>query len=169
MLPETIDLSFLLMWAMSTSSKSPALEFEIIAKCSVSLFGSWYLLQQKYDVSNTDHLYLKKTTKARASILTLPHGPVLLPMFMPVATQASLKGLTPKQLARTGCNLCLNNTYHLGLKPGQDVLEKLGGAHVLQGWNGNILTDSGGWVFKMHSNSDRLNSSPWMDGLHFRI
>lgn len=86
----------------------------------------------------------EKTTKARASVLTLPHGPVLLPMFMPVATQASLKGLTPKQLAQTGCNLCLNNTYHLGLKPGQETLEKIGGAHVLQGWNGNILTDSGG-------------------------
>jgi tRNA-guanine family transglycosylase len=48
------------------------------------------------------------------------------------------------QLAETGCNLCLNNTYHLGLKPGQETLEKVGGAHVLQGWKGNILTDSGG-------------------------
>ncbi|MCJ1375684.1 hypothetical protein MMC20_006921 [Loxospora ochrophaea] len=64
---------------------------------------------------------------------------------MPVATQASLKGLTPAQLAQTGCKLCLNNTYHLGLKPGQDALERVGGAHALQGWNGNILTDSGGF------------------------
>ena len=76
--------------------------------------------------------------------MVLPHGPVPLPMFMPVATQASLKGLTPAQLKQTGCNLCLNNTYHLGLKPGQETLEKVGGAHALQGWNGNILTDSGG-------------------------
>lgn len=67
-------------------------------------------------------------------------------MFMPVATQASLKGLTPEQLEETGCKLCLNNTYHLGLKPGQAVLDTLGGAHKLQGWNYNILTDSGGWV-----------------------
>lgn len=66
---------------------------------------------------------------------------------MPVATQASLKGLTPEQLEETGCRLCLNNTYHLGLKPGQDVLDAVGGAHKLQGWNHNILTDSGGWVF----------------------
>ena len=76
-------------------------------------------------------------------------------MFMPVATQASLKGLTPKQLARTGCNLCLNNTYHLGLKPGQGVLDRMEGAHQLQGWKGNILTDSGGSVttepLPMHS------------------
>ena len=76
--------------------------------------------------------------------MTLPHGPVLLPMFMPVATQASLKGLTPKQLAQSGCNLCLNNTYHLGLKPGQETLDSVGGAHVLQSWDKNILTDSGG-------------------------
>jgi len=65
---------------------------------------------------------------------------------MPVATQASLKGLTPRQLEETGCRLCLNNTYHLGLKPGQEVLEKIGGAHKLQGWKHNILTDSGGHV-----------------------
>jgi tRNA-guanine family transglycosylase len=65
---------------------------------------------------------------------------------MPVATQASLKGLTAEQLEETGCRLCLNNTYHLGLKPGQAVLDAIGGAHKLQGWNYNILTDSGGLV-----------------------
>jgi len=105
---------------------------------------------------------IRQTTKARAAVLTLPHGQVNLPMFMPVATQASLKGLTPEQLEDTGCRLCLNNTYHLyslsfsvgtfmhrtisntnscrGLKPGQEVLDKVGGAHKLQGWNHNILT-----------------------------
>ena len=87
-----------------------------------------------------------QVTRARASILTLPHGAVNLPIFMPVATQASLKGLTPEQLEGTGCRLCLNNTYHLGLKPGQEVLDAVGGAHKLQGWNRNILTDSGGYV-----------------------
>ena len=64
---------------------------------------------------------------------------------MPVATQASLKGLTPEQLEATGCRLCLNNTYHLGLKPGQAVLDAAGGAHALQGWRHNLLTDSGGF------------------------
>lgn len=86
-----------------------------------------------------------QTTKARAAVLTLPHGPVQLPLFMPVATQASLKGLTPTQLASTGCRLCLNNTYHLGLKPGQETLAAVGGAHALQGWKHNLLTDSGGF------------------------
>ncbi|PIG79736.1 queuine tRNA-ribosyltransferase [Aspergillus arachidicola] len=85
------------------------------------------------------------TTKARASTLHLPHGSVPLPIFMPVATQASLKGLTYDQLKQTGCMLCLNNTYHLGLKPGQAVLDEVGGAHKLQGWDRNILTDSGGF------------------------
>lgn len=65
---------------------------------------------------------------------------------MPVATQASLKGITPEQLEQTGCRLCLNNTYHLGLKPGQEVLDAVGGAHKLQGWGHNILTDSGGYA-----------------------
>lgn len=64
---------------------------------------------------------------------------------MPVATQASLKGLTPQQLAETGCKLCLNNTYHLGLKPGQEILDTVGGAHKFQQWHGNLLTDSGGY------------------------
>ncbi|KAJ5748014.1 uncharacterized protein N7511_009710 [Penicillium nucicola] len=85
------------------------------------------------------------TTKARASTLHLPHGSVPLPIFMPVATQASLKGLTYDQLRDTGCMLCLNNTYHLGLKPGQAVLDSVGGAHKLQGWDRNLLTDSGGF------------------------
>lgn len=96
-----------------------ALTFELIAKCSV--------------------------TKARAATLLLPHGPVPLPIFMPVATQASLKGLTPEQLEETGCRLCLNNTYHLGLKPGQATLDAIGGAHKFQSWPHNILTDSGGF------------------------
>ncbi|OAA50472.1 queuine tRNA-ribosyltransferase [Metarhizium rileyi] len=103
----------------SNISSSPALTFEQVARCS--------------------------TTRARASNLTLPHGPVQLPMFMPVATQASLKGITPQQLEETGCRLCLNNTYHLGLKPGQEVIDAIGGAHRLQGWNHNLLTDSGGF------------------------
>ncbi|GES66602.1 queuine tRNA-ribosyltransferase [Aspergillus terreus] len=107
---------------MSTAPRKPmpsALKLDLHAKCS--------------------------TTKARASTLHLPHGDVPLPIFMPVATQASLKGLTYDQLKQTGCMLCLNNTYHLGLKPGQAVLDEVGGAHKLQGWDRNILTDSGGF------------------------
>jgi len=118
-LPHHFLTSPSLIPAMAHTPMPSALTFELIARCS--------------------------TTKARAANLTLPHGPVQLPLFMPVATQASLKGLTPQQLEATGCRLCLNNTYHLGLKPGQEVLEKVGGAHKLQGWKHNILTDSGGY------------------------
>lgn len=84
-------------------------------------------------------------------------------MFMPVATQASLKGLTPEQLEDTGCRLCLNNTYHLGLKPGQEVLDAVGGAHKLQGWSHNILTDSGGYVLPISTTGSLLTlpASRW--------
>lgn len=96
-----------------------ALRFEVVARCSRS--------------------------KARASSLRLPHGEVETPMFMPVGTQAALKGLTYEQLRDLDCKICLNNTYHLGLKPGQEVLDAVGGAHKLQAWDRNILTDSGGF------------------------
>lgn len=92
-------------------------------------------------------------------------------MFMPVATQASLKGLTPEQLEETGCKLCLNNTYHLGLKPGQAVLDTIGGAHKLQGWKGNILTDSGGWVSPLSSVSvaGKLNVMIVVNGCYVSV
>jgi tRNA-guanine family transglycosylase len=83
---------------------------------------------------------------------------------MPVATQASLKGLTPQQLEESGCRLCLNNTYHLGLKPGQEVLEKVGGAHKLQGWKHNILTDSGGYVVSSSLGQQITCSAQLSDG-----
>ena len=73
-----------------------------------------------------------QTTRARAATLHLPHGPVPLPIFMPVATQASLKGLTPKQLEETGCRLCLNNTYHL--YAGTFSNRKLDGKMDIQSW-----------------------------------
>ncbi|KAI8341258.1 queuine tRNA-ribosyltransferase [Chlamydoabsidia padenii] len=85
------------------------------------------------------------TTKARASLLTLPHGPVNTPVFMPVGTQGTLKGITPHQLEEMNCQIMLNNTYHLGLKPGKEILDLVGGSHKFQNWNGNLLTDSGGF------------------------
>ncbi|KAI7868088.1 queuine tRNA-ribosyltransferase [Spinellus fusiger] len=85
------------------------------------------------------------TTKARASLLTLPHGPVNTPVFMPVGTQGTLKGMTPQQVKDLNCQIMLNNTYHLGLKPGQETLDKAKGSHAFQKWNGNLLTDSGGF------------------------
>ncbi|KAJ7218033.1 tRNA-guanine(15) transglycosylase-like protein [Mycena pura] len=85
------------------------------------------------------------TTRARVSRLTLAHGPTILPTFMPVATQAAIKGLTPQQVESLGVTLILNNTYHLNLRPGVQVLSEAGRAHKFQGWTKNLLTDSGGF------------------------
>lgn len=67
-------------------------------------------------------------------------GVTMLPTFMPVATQAAIKGLTPQQVEGLGITLILNNTYHLNLRPGVDVLKEAGGAHKFQGWRRNLLT-----------------------------
>ncbi|KJA19892.1 hypothetical protein HYPSUDRAFT_1093706 [Hypholoma sublateritium FD-334 SS-4] len=85
------------------------------------------------------------TTKARVARMTLAHGVTMLPTFMPVATQAAIKGLTSNQMEALGVTLILNNTYHLNLRPGLEVLSKAGGAHKFQGWDRNLLTDSGGF------------------------
>ena len=83
--------------------------------------------------------------RARATTLTLHHGPVRTPVFMPVGTQGTVKGLTASQLKQLDCEIILGNTYHLALRPGADILDELGGLHKLAGWDRNILTDSGGF------------------------
>lgn len=101
---------------MTTKS---ALSFKILAECPV--------------------------TKARASLMTLPHGTVETPVFMPVGTQGSLKGLLPEQLEKVDCNLILGNTYHLGNRPGTELMKKAGGLHNFMHWPHCLLTDSGGF------------------------
>ncbi|XP_063902650.1 queuine tRNA-ribosyltransferase catalytic subunit [Zophobas morio] len=85
------------------------------------------------------------TSKARVSRMILPHGPVDLPVFMPVGTQGTLKGMLPEQLEELGLQIMLANTYHLGTKPGTEILQKAGGLHKFMNWNGCLLTDSGGF------------------------
>ncbi|XP_030052894.1 queuine tRNA-ribosyltransferase catalytic subunit 1 [Microcaecilia unicolor] len=84
-------------------------------------------------------------SKARACELWLPHGPVLTPVFMPVGTQGTIKGLTTEQLQNLGCSICLGNTYHLGMRPGPELIKKAGGLHSFMNWKHNLLTDSGGF------------------------
>ena len=87
---------------------------------------------------------------ARVGRWQTPHGSVETPAFMPVGTSASVKGLTPDQLRQAGVQMVLANTYHLELRPGADVVAELGGLHRFMGWNGPILTDSGGFqVFSL--------------------
>src|SRR4030042_685351 len=87
---------------------------------------------------------------ARRGLLTQVHGEVETPVFMPVGSAGAVKGITPRQLEETGSILVLANTYHLLLRPGVEVVEKVGGLHKLMGWNKPILTDSGGYqVFSL--------------------
>ena len=89
-------------------------------------------------------------TAARAGTLTTPHGEVLTPVFMPVGTQATVKAVSPRDLKELGARIVLSNAYHLYLRPGTDVIQALGGLHRFMGWNGAILTDSGGFqVFSL--------------------
>ena len=82
---------------------------------------------------------------ARAGVIQTAHGRVNTPAFMPVATQGSVKGVTPQELRDLGAEIILGNTYHLYLRPGIEVVEDAGGLHEFMGWQGPILTDSGGF------------------------
>ncbi|MFW6065712.1 MAG: tRNA guanosine(34) transglycosylase Tgt [Planctomycetota bacterium] len=92
----------------------------------------------------------KTCRKARLGEMTTPHGPVATPAFMPVGTAGSVKGVTPEQLRAAGVQMILGNTYHLMLRPGAARVARLGGLHRMMGWDGPILTDSGGYqVFSL--------------------
>ncbi len=103
------------------------------------------------DVRNPfERITKDRSTRARRGRLTLPHGIVETPAFMPVGTAATIKGLTPDQVAATGAQMVLANTYHLAIQPGEQTVAKLGGLHRFMGWKGPILTDSGGFqVFSL--------------------
>lgn len=91
-----------------------------------------------------------KTSAARLGQLTLRHGIIDTPVFMPVGTQAAVKTLSPEDLYETGVGIILSNTYHLYLRPGENLISKAGGLHSFMNWQKNILTDSGGFqVFSL--------------------
>src|SRR5581483_11213517 len=91
-------------------------------------------------------------TGARAGILHTPHGAIETPVFMPVGTQATVKGLAQRDLEELGVQILLANTYHLFLRPGHELIRKMGGLHRFMSWPNAILTDSGG--FQVFSLSD---------------
>ena len=90
-------------------------------------------------------LHTDSQSAARRSRFHTPHGPVEMPAFMPVGTLGTVKGLEIDQIRDTGSQMLLANTYHLALRPGEDVVRGLGGLHDFMGWPGPILTDSGGF------------------------
>lgn len=120
--------------------------------------------------------HIDKQTGARYGILHTPHGDCEIPMFMPVGTLATVKTMSPEELKECGAGTILSNTYHLSLRPGEDIVAKAGGLHKFMNWDQPILTDSGGFqvfslaenrkiseegvVFKSHLNGDRLFFSP---------
>lgn len=88
--------------------------------------------------------------EARAATLQTAHGEVKTPVFMPVGTKATVKAMTPEELEGMGAQIVLGNTYHLHLRPGEELIEKLGGLHKFMNWKKPILTDSGGFqVFSL--------------------
>jgi len=88
--------------------------------------------------------------RERAGVLETAHGQVKTPVFMPVGTQGSVKGVAPRELRETGTQIVLANTYHLHLRPGESTVAQMGGLHSFMGWDGPILTDSGGYqVFSL--------------------
>ena len=99
-------------------------------------------------------LHVDARCAARRSVFSTPHGDVQMPAFMPVATQASVKGIEIDQLRATGAEMVLGNTYHLSLRPGEEIVAALGGLHGFMGWDGPILTDSGG--FQLFSLAHRI-------------
>jgi len=104
------------------------------------------------------------SSAARAGLLTLAHGDVPTPVFMPVGTQASVKTLSPQDLRDIGAPIILGNTFHLYLRPGAELIERFGGIHGFMAWDRNVLTDSGG--FQVFSLSDLRRVDD--DGVDFK-
>jgi queuine tRNA-ribosyltransferase len=102
---------------------------------------------------------------ARAGVVTTLHGDIPTPAFMPVGTKGTVKTLHPDEVREMGAAVILGNTYHLHFRPGEDVIEELGGLHAFSGWDGPILTDSGG--FQVFSLRDTLLAVD-DDGVTFR-
>ncbi len=105
-----------------------------------------------------------KTSGARRGVVTTPHGSFDTPAFMPVGTRGSVKGILPHLVARTGAQILLNNTYHLLLRPGPDLVKQMGGVHRFMGWPGPILTDSGGYQAYSLADSNKVDD----DGVSFK-
>jgi queuine tRNA-ribosyltransferase len=102
---------------------------------------------------------------ARAGVLHTAHGTVRTPAFMPVGTKGTVKTLLPAEVRALGADVVLGNTYHLHFRPGEEVIGELGGLHAFTGWNGPILTDSGGFqVFSLRDTLARVDD----DGVTFR-
>lgn len=107
---------------------------------------------------------VKTHARARAGFIHTPHGDIPTPVFAPVGTQATVKAVTPRDLAETGASLVLSNTYHLHLRPGDSLVAEMGGLHEFMQWPGPMLTDSGGFQVFSLAKINRIDA----DGVTFR-
>jgi queuine tRNA-ribosyltransferase len=139
---------------------------------------SLYSVETGFEISLTffDFHVDARADRARAGRLTTPHGAIQTPIFMPVGTSGSVKGLTATQLEEVGAQIILANTYHMHVRPGEDLVRELGGLHAFTGFRRPFLTDSGGYqvmslsalrqrteesvVFRSHLDGARLELSP---------
>ena len=111
-------------------------------------------------------IHKEKNTKARLGTIETNYGIVETPMFMPVGTRATIKGLSPEEVKECGSGVCLANTYHLWLRPGEDIVDYCGGLHKFMNYDGPILTDSGGFqVFSLAKNKKKDIKE---EGVHFK-
>ncbi len=104
------------------------------------------------------------SSSGRVGRFDTPHGPITTPVFAPVGTLATVKAMRPRDLVELGASLILSNTYHLYLRPGDELIRDLGGLHVFMGWDGPILTDSGGFQVFSLSDARKIDA----DGVTFK-
>jgi queuine tRNA-ribosyltransferase len=121
----------------------------------------------KYEIKNKSSQCF-----ARTGVFSTPHGEIDTPVFMPVGTNASVKGLSPQEIADAGAQIVLANTYHLFLRPTADIIKRAGGIHKFMNWNKPILTDSGGFqVFSLEGlrkiTDDGVTFKSHLDGTEF--
>ncbi len=116
-------------------------------------FPVWYELK-----------HVCKQTGARLGTVHTPHGSFDTPAFMPVGTQATVKGMSPDEVKSMGAGIILSNTYHLWMRPGSDIVREAGGLHKFMNWDRAILTDSGGFQVFSLSENRKINE----EGVHFR-
>ena len=108
----------------------------------------------KYPITY-EHIHTCKQSGARLGIIHTPHGDIETPVFMPVGTQATVKGMSPDEIDSMGAKIILSNTYHLWMRPGSELIEKAGGLHSFMNWKHAVLTDSGGFqVFSLAKPKD---------------
>ncbi len=116
-------------------------------------------MEKKFELLARD-----KKSKARRGRLTTNHGTIETPVFMPIGTQGSVKGVSPRELHELDAQIILGNTYHLFVRPGLEVMRHLGGLHKFMSWNGPILTDSGGYQIFSLAKLRRITE----EGVHFQ-